>query len=160
MIFHLNDKNQWQPILRQQRDAKSIIVTTNGTFDIVHVGHIDLLRKAKNEGDFLVVGLNSDRSVQTYKSPLRPLVPQEERAELVSAIRYVDMVLVFDEPESLRFVEEVKPDVHVKDSSYGYDLIERPVVEEHGGRIHLIDKDQHSTTNLIEKILHVYKMET
>jgi len=79
---------------------------------------------------------------------------------LIAAISYVDMVLIFDEPESVRFVAEVKPDVHVKDSSYGYDLIERPIVEEHGGRIHLIDKDQHSRTNIIEKILEVYKFES
>ncbi|RJP27676.1 MAG: D-glycero-beta-D-manno-heptose 1-phosphate adenylyltransferase [Candidatus Omnitrophota bacterium] len=159
MIFHLNDNEQWQPILDQLRQEGKTIVTTNGTFDIIHVGHIRLMREAKAQGDFLILGLNSDKSVKQYKSEKRPIVPQDERAMVMKAIRYIDMVLIFDEPESLRFVREVKPDVHVKDSTYGYNLIEAPIVNEYGGKIHLVEKDDHSTTNIIEKVLDVYKDE-
>lgn len=159
MIFHIDDKDQWEPIIQQWRREGKTIATTNGTFDIVHVGHVYLLREAKAQGDMLVVGLNSDRSVKSYKSPLRPIVPERERAGLIEAFRYVDMVLIFDEPESLRFVKEVRPDAHVKDSTYGYDLIEAPIVKEYGGRIHLVEKTGHSTTNIIDKVLEVYRHE-
>ncbi len=159
MIFHINDKVKWEAIINQWRSDDQKIVTTNGTFDIIHVGHVRLLREAKEQGDKLVIGLNSDASVKQYKSEKRPLVPQAERAALIEAIRYVDLILIFDEPESLRFVREVKPDVHVKDSTYGYDLIEAPIVQGYGGRIHLVEKDDHSTTNIIQKVIEVYKDE-
>lgn len=156
MIFHINERDKWVPVLRKWREEKKIIVTTNGTFDIVHIGHIRLLTEAKAQGDVLIVGLNSDKSVKEYKSPKRPIVPQDERGALLEALRCVDMILIFDEPESLRFVSEVKPDVHVKDSTYGYNLIEAPIVQEYGGKIHLVQKDEHSTTNIIEKVIEVY----
>ncbi len=159
MIFHLDDKDQWQPIVDKLRQESKTIVTTNGTFDILHVGHIRLMREAKEQGDFLILGLNSDKSVRQYKSEKRPIVPQHERAEVAKAIRYIDMILIFDEPESLHFVEEVKPDVHVKDATYGYNLIEAPIVQSYGGKIYLVEKDEHSTTNIIEKIIDVYKDE-
>ncbi len=159
MIFHLNHKEQWHSVIQKYRKEGKKIVTTNGTFDIVHVGHVRLLKEAKEQGDILILGLNSDVSVKAYKSELRPIVPQDERAELLLAFRYIDVILIFDEPESLRFVKEVQPDIHVKDSTYGYDLIERPIVEEYGGKIHLVEKSAHSTTNIIEKVLDIYRKE-
>lgn len=159
MIFHLNDFELWQPVMEQLRVNGKRIASTNGTFDIVHSGHLLLLEEAKEQGDVLVVGLNSDASVKSYKSVKRPIVPQEERAELLQAIRYVDHVIIFDEPDSGRFVTEMKPDVHVKDSTYGYDLLEAPIVQAYGGKIHLVEKDGNSTTNIIEKILDVYRDE-
>lgn len=159
MIYHLNDKSQWLPIVEAWRQEGKTLVTTNGTFDIVHVGHLRLLSEAKAQGEILIVGLNSDRSVKQYKSPKRPIVPQMERAELLAALRVVDLILIFDEPECLRFVSEVKPNIHVKDNSYGYDLIEGPIVTGNGGRIHLVQKDAHSTTNVIQKVLDVYREE-
>ena len=160
MIFHLNEREKWQPVLESLRREGKRIVTTNGTFDIIHVGHVRLLREARAQGDFLVVGLNSDRSVREYKSPLRPIVPQDERAALLEAIRYVDLILVFDEAQSLRFVEEVKPDVHVKDNTYGTDLIEAPILKRYGGQLHLVEKDEHSTTNIIAKVIEIYQNES
>ncbi|MFB3788949.1 MAG: adenylyltransferase/cytidyltransferase family protein [bacterium] len=155
----MNHKEQWEPVLRHWREAGQTIATTNGAFDIIHVGHVKLLREAKSQGDKLILGLNSDISVKQYKSVNRPIVPQDERAALLEAIRYVDLILIFDEPESLRFVREVRPDVHVKDSSYGYNLIEAPIVQEYGGRIHLVEKTTHSTTNIIKRVLEVYGKE-
>lgn len=159
MIFHLNDYEQWQPVMEQLRVDNQRIASTNGTFDIVHSGHLLLLKAAKEQGDVLVVGLNSDASVKSYKSEKRPIVPQAERAAMMQAIRYVDHVMIFDEPDSGRFVKELQPDVHVKDSTYGYDLLEAPIVEAYGGKIHLVEKDGNSTTNIIEKILDVYRDE-
>ncbi len=153
MIFHIDEKEKWLPVLERLRSEGKQIVTTNGTFDIIHVGHERLLREAKEQGDFLIVGLNSDKSVKQYKSELRPIVPQEERAVMLRALRYVDMALIFDEPESLRFVEEVKPDVHVKDNTYGTDLIEAPILERNNGKLYLVQKDGHSTTGIIERVI-------
>lgn len=157
MIFHLDQDDLWKPVLRDWKQGKETIVTTNGTFDILHIGHVRLLQEAKACGSKLVVGMNSDQSVKQYKSPERPIVPEDERARMLQAIRFVDMVLLFDEPENLRFVREIKPDVHVKDDTYGHDLIEGPTVKQNGGEIHLVKKDEHSTTNIIEKILAVYQ---
>lgn len=157
--FHIEQDEIWQPRLQALRDDGKRIVTTNGTFDILHVGHIHLLREAKGQGDVLVVGLNSDASVQAYKSPLRPIVPQVERARMLLALRDVDWVMIFDETTSERFVRTLKPDVHVKDATYGYDLLEAPIVAEYGGAIHLVEKSPHSTTNIIERILEVYRQE-
>lgn len=159
MIHHLNDPASWRPFVDTWREHDRVIATTNGTFDILHVGHLRLLQEARAQGDVLIVGLNSDISVKQYKSTKRPIVPQQERAQLLAAFRSVDLVIVFDEPDSLRFVSEVRPDVHIKDDSYGYNLIERPIVESYGGRIHLIEKSEHSTTNVIEKVLEVYREE-
>ncbi|MBN2328699.1 MAG: adenylyltransferase/cytidyltransferase family protein [Candidatus Omnitrophica bacterium] len=159
MIFHIDERDKWQPVVQKWREEGKVIASSNGTFDILHVGHVRLLTEAKAQGDVLVLGLNSDKSVKTYKSPKRPIVPQEERAALMAALRCIDLILIFDEPESARFVRELKPDVHVKDSTYGYDLLEAPIVQEYGGKIHLVEKDDHSTTNIIEKILDVYKDE-
>ncbi|MBI1388613.1 MAG: adenylyltransferase/cytidyltransferase family protein [bacterium] len=157
MIFHIDETARWKPLIDHSRRTGLTIASTNGTFDIVHAGHIRLLRAARAQGDLLVVGLNSDRSVKAYKSEKRPIVPQQERAEIIAAMRYVDMVLIFDEPESARFVRELQPDVHVKDSTYGYDLLEAPIVAEYGGKIHLIDKDDRSTTNIIKKVIEIYR---
>lgn len=156
-VIHLNEAAVWRPIVEGWRDKGLRIASTNGTFDLVHGGHLRLLREARAQGDRLVLGLNSDASVKAYKSPKRPIVPQEERAGLLSSLRFVDLVLLFDEPESLRFVSELKPDVHVKDATYGYDLIEAPVVGEYGGRIHLVENDGRSTTNIIQRVIELYR---
>lgn len=159
-MFHpIQDTEAWQPVIRNWRDQGETIVSTNGTFDILHVGHLHLLREARAQGDRLVVGLNSDASVRAYKGDKRPIVPQAERAELLLGLRVVDLVLMFDEPESARFVRDLRPDVHVKDSTYGYNLLEAPIVARYGGRIHLVRKTGHSTTNVIEKVLQVYREE-
>lgn len=159
MIFHLNQIEQWRPVMEQLRRQGKRIASTNGTFDLLHSGHLKLLEEARAQGDVLVVGLNSDASVKAYKSEKRPIVPQAERAALMQAIRFVDHILIFDEPDSGRFVRELQPDVHVKDSTYGYDLLEAPIVQAYGGKIHLIEKDGNSTTNIIEKIIEVYRDE-
>ncbi len=137
-------------LLRKQ--AKRI-VTVNGSFDLLHAGHLHILEEAKRQGDVLIVGLNSDASVKRYKSADRPLVPEAERARMLLALRCVDYVHVFDEEEPMPFLDEVRPDVHVNGSEYGTDCIEAPLVRSHGGRIHVVEKIPGlSTTGIIEKI--------
>jgi len=116
------------------------IVTMNGSFDLLHAGHLHILREAGRQGDTLIVGLNSDESIRAYKGPDRPLIPQAQRAEMLLALRYVDYVHIFDEVEPTPFLEQVRPDVHVNGAEYGEDCIEAPVVRQHGGRIHLVDR--------------------
>lgn len=112
------------------------VVTTNGCFDLLHAGHILYLQAARAHGDVLVLGLNSDSSVSLLKGPFRPLVPQDQRALILAALECVDYVVVFDEPRPLRFLNQVKPDVHVKGGDYDAETLpETPTVRGYGGRV-------------------------
>ncbi len=145
-----------QEALKEHRRRGETIVTTNGCFDILHVGHLRLLREAKAQGNILVVGLNSDHSVKLGKGPSRPFNPEKERAELLSALSVVDYVILFDEKDCIDFVRRVRPDVHVNDSDYGENCIEREAVLEGGGRLHIVQKvPGKSTTELVQRIARV-----
>jgi rfaE bifunctional protein nucleotidyltransferase chain/domain len=129
------------------------IVTCNGSFDLFHYGHLRFLQEAKTQGDVLIVGLNSDNSIRQYKDPSRPIIPQEQRAEILAALAIVDYVHIFDETVPMPFLETVRPAVHVNGAEYGEDCIEAETVKKHGGRIHLMPKvDGLSTTELIGRI--------
>jgi rfaE bifunctional protein nucleotidyltransferase chain/domain len=129
------------------------VVTTNGAFDILHRGHLALLEQAKEMGHILVVGVNSDSSIQRYKSPHRPINPQNDRAYLLSRLNPVNYVYIFDETEPTNFLRIVKPDVHVKSKS-GYKGIEEHVLKEWGGELRLIDDiPDYSTTRMVIRIL-------
>lgn len=130
-----------------------VIVTTNGSFDIMHVGHVYSLEKAKEQGDVLIVGLNSDSSIKSYKSPNRPINPQEDRAAFMAALACVDYVTIFDELDPRALLAVIKPDRHVKSRS-GYLGLEEEVVTSNGGKVVLLDDiPGKSTTMLIQKIL-------
>ena len=134
------------------------IVFTNGCFDILHVGHIRYLRKAKSLGDILVVGLNTDRSVRLIKGEKRPIVPQEERAEVLAALEFVDYVVFFDEPDPFTLIEKVKPHILVKGADWTKDkIVGRDLVEKTGGRVVRIPLvPGASSSGVIEKIIQVY----
>lgn len=127
------------------------IVTTNGSFDLMHYGHVYMLEKAKELGDVLIVGLNSDKSVKEYKSPDRPIIPEKFRAAMLAAIQCVDYVTLFDEIVPMTFVESIKPNVHVNSTEYGWDCVERPTVEKYGGKLVLIEKIEGLSTSAIMK---------
>lgn len=137
------------------RIAGKTYVFTNGCFDILHAGHIRLFKKAKSFGDFLIVGLNSDRSVKQIKGPKRPIIPQDQRAEVLSAIESVDYIIMYDKPTPLELILRVKPDVLVK----GEDWKDKVVVggkeiDTWGGRVELIKfTSPTSTSNIIETII-------
>ncbi len=130
------------------------IVFTNGCFDILHAGHVRYLAAAGALGDFLVIGLNSDASVRRLKGEGRPIVPEEDRAEVLEALRSVDIVTIFDEPTAEELIRLVRPDVYVKGGDYTLDTLpEAKIVQAAGGRVEFIPfVDGHSTTNVIEKI--------
>ncbi len=136
------------------------IVTANGSFDIMHAGHVAFLEKAKAEGDVLVVGVNSDASVRAYKSPSRPIISEGDRASMVAALECVDLVFLFDETDPREWLSQIKPDIHVNGAEYGADCIERDVVEAGGGHISLIQLvGGLSTSAIIQRIMAIQREE-
>jgi D-glycero-beta-D-manno-heptose 1-phosphate adenylyltransferase len=134
------------------------IVFTNGCFDLVHLGHIDYLEKARALGNKLVLGLNTDASVSRIKGPLRPVVNQEARARLMAALSFVDTVILFDEPTPLQLIEALKPDILVKGDDYSIEtIVGADFVLANGGDVKTIALvEGFSTTKLIEKIKKAY----
>ena len=145
-------------LAQKLRSEGKKIVTINGSYDILHLGHIKMLEEAKSQGDILIVGINSDSSIHEYKSPYRPINNENIRAEFMSAIKYVDYVFVFPEVEPMAWLEEVKPDVHVNGSEYGENCIEAETVKRNGGRVHIANLvSGFSTTDTIKKVNEVNK---
>jgi D-beta-D-heptose 7-phosphate kinase/D-beta-D-heptose 1-phosphate adenosyltransferase len=146
---------QLKPILARLRRRGERIVFTNGCFDLLHIGHLRYLQRARRHGDRLVVAINSDRSVRKIKGPPRPLLPQAERAEVLAALSCVDFVTVFDEPDPLAVITALQPDVLIKGSDWSQNrIIGREVVERRGGRVRRVPLVKGiSTTRLIERIL-------
>ena len=144
------------PIVQQLQHEGKTIVWTNGCFDILHVGHITYLQEASRLGDILVVGLNSDASVRENKGIHRPVVPEGDRALVLSALECIDYVTIFSDKTTVRILEALRPDVYVKGGDYTIDTIvqpERRVVEGYGGKIRIIPAVQgRSTTSLIQRI--------
>jgi len=133
------------------------IVTTNGAFDMLHIGHKRVLEESKLLGDILIVGINSDTSVKRYKSDLRPIIPEIERAELVAALACVDYITIFNESDPINFLELVKPAIHTKGGDYNPEkLLETPVIQKNGGKIVIIPGKVQSTTDIIDRILKIY----
>jgi rfaE bifunctional protein nucleotidyltransferase chain/domain len=134
------------------------VVWTNGCFDLLHAGHARSLTAARNLGDVLVVGLNSDRSVRAIKGSCRPILPEAERAELLAAFACVDAVIIFDEDTPEAALRRLKPDVHCKGADYapphGKAVPERVVVEAYGGRVEFLPLlPGVSTTEIIQRLL-------
>jgi D-beta-D-heptose 7-phosphate kinase/D-beta-D-heptose 1-phosphate adenosyltransferase len=139
------------------RAAGKRVVFTNGCFDILHGGHVQYLTAARGQGDVLIVGVNSDASVRRNKGPLRPIVPEDDRATLLLALRCVDYVVLFDEDTPERLVELLLPDVLVKGRDWAHFVAGREAVEAAGGRVVLADLvPGRSTTGIIERILAVH----
>lgn len=107
--------------IQKRRNTNQKIIFTNGCFDLIHVGHLRTFNEAKKMGDLLVVGINSDRSVKTLKGETRPLIAEQERAELIAALKPVDYVIIFDEINASRLLDTIKPDVYVKGGDYTLD---------------------------------------
>lgn len=136
------------------REEGRTIVTTNGCFDILHVGHLSVLTQSKDLGDVLVVGINSDDSVRRLKGPTRPINGDRDRAELLAALSCVDYVSIFPEDTPIELLRALRPNIHVKGGDYKKeDLAETPVVESAGGKLVIIDLvPGKSTTGVVERI--------
>jgi glycerol-3-phosphate cytidylyltransferase len=136
------------------KNAGKRIVLTNGCFDILHVGHVRYMKEAKALGDVLIVGINSDESVKRLKGENRPIVPQNERAEMLDALETVDYVVIFDEDTPEEIIRELRPNIQAKGGDYKEsDVIETKALDEYGGELKILQLvDGASTTNILEKI--------
>ena len=130
------------------------VVFTNGCFDILHVGHMTYLEEAKEFGDYLFVGVNSDESVKRLKGPTRPINSEDDRAELLAGLKAVDYTVIFTEDTPVELIGELKPSIHVKGGDYKKeDLPETKVVESYGGRVEIVSLvEGKSTSNVVKKI--------
>lgn len=141
------------PLAATLRAKGKRIVTINGAFDILHNGHLYILNEARQRGDVLIVAINSDRSVKSYKGAHRPIVPERRRAEMLLALRMVDYVHIFDEADPIAFLTEIRPDIHVNGSEYGEQCIESDTVRRSGGKIHIVRRIPGlSTSGLIDTL--------
>ncbi len=137
------------------------VVFANGCFDLFHVGHVRYLEGARQQGDVLVVGVNSDRSVRQLKGEGRPLLPEDARAELLAAMECVDYVVVFDDFTAENLLRDLRPDVHCKGTDYTEATVpEREVVRSWGGRVVIVgDPKDHSTRDVLARIAQLKKVE-
>lgn len=140
--------------LQLARSKGQKIVFTNGCFDILHRGHVDYLSKARSLGDLLIVGLNSDKSVQRIKGESRPIQDENSRAEILASLLFVDYVVLFDQDTPLELIEKVRPDFLVKGADYKPEnIVGHEIVEEKGGKVVTIEFLQgYSTSKIVEKI--------
>ena len=154
-IYH---RNELAPLLQDAKAAGKAVVTTNGCFDVLHLGHLRYLQAARELGELLVVAVNSDSSVRQLKGENRPLVPESERAEMLAGLECVDYVVIFPELTPVALLAELKPNIHVKGGDYKLEqLVEREVVEAHGGKVIVgMNVPGKSTTNLIQVICERY----
>jgi D-glycero-beta-D-manno-heptose 1-phosphate adenylyltransferase len=149
------DREQLRQRVDQWRSAGERILLGNGNFDLLHVGHVRYLRGAKQLGGKLVVAINSDESVRALKGEGRPVMPAEERAEIIAALADVDAVVIFPELDVRALIREIRPDVQAKGTDYTAESVpERDAVAEYGGRIAIVgDPKDHSTSELIRSQL-------
>jgi rfaE bifunctional protein nucleotidyltransferase chain/domain len=151
------DAGQMRHVRDQMVAEGKKLVFTNGVFDILHRGHVTYLTFARNQGDALVVGLNTDASVKTNKGDLRPICPQDDRAYVLASLRAVDYVVLFDAREPKDLIAQILPQVLVKGKDWAHYVSGREVVEANGGKVVLADMvEGKSTTSTIERIVQVY----
>ena len=146
--------DELEPIVAAaKRDGKTVVFT-NGCFDLLHRGHVHLLRQSKNLGDILIVAVNSDRSVREIKGPTRPILPEIDRLSLISAMEMVDYVILFEEPDPYRVIKALRPNVLVKGGDWAEDeVVGSDVVKQNGGRVELVPYLKgFSTSEIIEKV--------
>ena len=148
------NKDEIAGLMALEGSKKQVIVFTNGCFDIIHSGHLDLLKEAKSYGDKLIVGLNSDKSISKLKGPDRPIINQSERKKILSALKFVDDVIIFNEENPLKLIKKLKPNILVKGADYTKEqVVGGKFVESYGGQIKLVKLTKgKSTSNIIDKI--------
>jgi D-beta-D-heptose 7-phosphate kinase/D-beta-D-heptose 1-phosphate adenosyltransferase len=155
----IKERKELLRIIKNLKAGGKRIVFTNGCFDLLHIGHIRYLEKARTLGDILVVGVNSDASVRILKGPKRPILPDKERAEILSGLGCVDYITIFNEPDPLKLITSLHPHVLVKGGDWKKEqIVGGEVVERSGGRVVIIPFVKGtSTSNLIETILEKYE---
>ncbi|PWU15770.1 MAG: D-glycero-beta-D-manno-heptose 1-phosphate adenylyltransferase [Chlamydiae bacterium] len=142
-----------QETIKRLREEKTTIATLNGSFDLLHAGHLEIIFQASLQADILIVALNTDVSIQRYKDVKRPIIPLKERILLIAALEMVNYVTYFNEIDPRQVLLKIRPDVHVNGSEYGQNCIERETVVMQKGRIHIVEKIPGlSTSYIINKI--------
>lgn len=159
--FKLIDKETAKYIADDLRDKNKKIVFTNGCFDLLHCGHLSSFKKAKTYGDVLIVAVNSDASVKSYKGDLRPIISEKDRIEMICELECVDYVILMEDKNPVNLIKLIKPDISIKGEDWkNKNVPEKEVIESYGGKIEFIKLEKgFSTTNIINKILQVYKNE-
>jgi rfaE bifunctional protein nucleotidyltransferase chain/domain len=154
-VSKIVDRTQLRERVEKWRSTGERVILANGNFDLLHVGHVRYLRGAKAMGGKLVVAINSDDSVHALKGEDRPVVPAEERAEIIAALADVDAVVIFPELDVRALIREIRPDIHAKGTDYTADSVpESDVVAECGGRVAIVgDPKDHSTSEIIRSRL-------
>jgi rfaE bifunctional protein nucleotidyltransferase chain/domain len=147
-------RDELSDFVRQFREQGEKIILANGCFDIIHAGHIRYLKGAKQLGGILITGINSDRQVRSLKGEGRPATSQDERAEVISSLRFVDAVTIFDEPTVEELIEAIRPDFHAKGTDYTTETVpEREIVRRYGGIVAIVgDPKDHSSTDIIRAL--------
>jgi D-glycero-beta-D-manno-heptose 1-phosphate adenylyltransferase len=160
--FSENIQEKWitpeslQEKVKQIKEQGKTIATLNGSFDLLHAGHLEIIYQASLQADVLIVGLNTDESIQKYKSPSRPIIPLEYRKQMMAALQYVDYVTWFAEVDPREMLKKICPDVHVNGAEYGIECLEADVVKQGGGRMHVVSLVPGlSTSRVIEKIVQI-----
>lgn len=139
--------------LRELQQTGRTIATTNGAFDLLHSGHLQIIYEASQQADLLIVALNSDLSIQKHKHTSRPIIPLQHRLKIVSALEFVSFVTWFDETDPIALLNIIQPNVHINGREYGENCIEADIVKKYGGRIHIVDiVPDLSTSKIIDKI--------
>ena len=148
------DRNTLVARVQAARQAGSRIVLANGCFDVLHVGHVRYLEGARALGNLLVVAINSDDQVSKLKGPERPIMPEDERAEIVASLEAVDLVTIFDEPTVDELLLTLKPDIHAKGTDYTLESVpERDTIRSFGGVVAIVgDPKNHSTSEMIDRL--------
>jgi len=154
----IKTRKQLRTLVRTLRTRGRRIVFTNGCFDLLHIGHVRYLEKAKSLGDILIVALNSDQSIHQIKGSQRPIIPEKERAEVIAALGCVDYVILFDEPDPQNLIADLLPDVLVKGGDWSREkIIGKDIVQARGGKVVTIPMvPQASTTRIINSIMKRY----
>jgi len=149
----LIEPEQLEEKIAALRLKKLTLATLNGSFDLMHAGHLFIIYEASKQADRLLVALNSDRSIQQYKSPDRPIIPLSYRLEMMAALEFVDFVTWIEETDPIALLSKIKPDVHVNGAEYGTNCIEAETVRINGGRLHLVERiPSLATSAIIQKI--------
>jgi len=147
------------PLIEALKNQNKIIVTTGGSFDMLHIGHIKSLQEAKGKGDILIVLVNSDQSIKKYKGPRRPIIPENQRMEMIAALECVDYVVGFNEVNPKAILEKIKPNVYCNAANWSKIFIEKEVVEKNNGKIHVLKHQSNiSTSDIIKKINNIHSI--
>lgn len=140
--------------VKEIRSHQKTIATLNGSFDLMHAGHLEIIYQASLQADVLIIALNTDASIRGYKNAMRPIIPLEFRIQMMAGLEMVDYVTWFDELDPRKILSRICPDVHVNGAEYGEDCIEKQTVLEGGGRMHIVDLVSGlSTSEIIQKIV-------